>query len=294
MTQFRVRHETTYTYNQSVSLKPHLVRLRPRSNHWQSLREYRLEVSPEPVGRSDVLDLDGNAIVKLWFDTPTDKLQLVSTSVVETHQTNPFNFLLDPTMLRFPFDYPSSLRSQLQPYLNPLGTLPATGDPIATELAEELLHLTENDPIQFLGDLNQRIYTQCDYIVRPDGAPRSPGITWRNKRGSCRDFAVLFVAVCRAAGLAARFVSGYQEGDLDTEAWDLHAWVEVYLPGAGWRGYDPTHGLLVADGHIALVASPYPSYAAPVEGTVVPLRSPAEGGSPPSADLRFDIHLDRL
>lgn len=294
MTQFQVSHVTTYTYNQVIFFKPHLVRLRPRSNGWQTLRDYQLDVCPEPVGRSQILDLDGNAIVKLWFEEPTEKLQLKSLATVETHQSNPFEFLLDPQMMQLPFDYPSSLRSQLQPYLNPVGTLPANGDPIATELAEELMHLADNNPLQFLSDLNQRIYSQCDYVVRPQGEPRSPGITWRNKRGSCRDFAVLFAAVCRAAGLATRFVSGYQEGDPNTENWDLHAWVEVYLPGAGWRGYDPTHGLVVADGHIALVASAYPNYAAPVEGTVVPLKPAWQGGQLPQAQMDFQIRLKRF
>ncbi|MFM7576061.1 MAG: transglutaminase-like domain-containing protein, partial [Microcystaceae cyanobacterium] len=106
------------------------------------------------------------------------------------------------------------------------------------------------------------------------------GITWRNKRGSCRDLTILFMEVCRTMGLAARFVSGYQEGDQATEDWELHAWAEVYLPGGGWRGYDPTHGLAVSDRHIALVASPNPQDCAPVTGEMMPVRSLRETGNP--------------
>jgi len=167
------------------------------------------------------------------------------------------------------------------------------GDPVATQLAEEICHCVHGNPIDFLHELNQRIYNTCQYDVRPDGEPRSPSITWTKREGSCRDFAVLFAAACRTVGLAARFVSGYQEGDPDTTERDLHAWVEVYLPGAGWRGYDPTHGLAVADGHISVAASVLSRYAAPIEGMVVPIQSPLAGGAPLSSQMTFDIQLDR-
>ncbi|MDC0834259.1 transglutaminase family protein [Geitlerinema sp. CS-897] len=293
MTFFKIHHNTTYRYNQPVFLKPHLVRLRPRCDGWQKLHDYQLDVSPDPVGRSQIVDLDGNATVKLWFDRPTEKLQIFSTAEVETLQPNPFLYLLEPWAMQLPFDYPSSLRSQLLSYLNPVGILPTTGDPVATELAEDIVYRVRGNPIDFLHQLNQEIYRNCQYIVRPEGDPRSPSITWKQREGSCRDFAVLFVAVCRVVGLAARFVSGYQEGDLEAKERDLHAWVEVYLPGAGWRGYDPTHGLTVADGHVSLAASVYPSYAAPVEGGVVPVTSPLAGEKPLQSEMDFHIAIER-
>lgn len=168
--------------------------------------------------------------------------------------------------MELPIDYPSSLAAQLQPYrLNPAIAL---ADPAAIQLAQELLIASNSQGIEFLNQLNQRIYEECRYEVRETGPAYPPGITWREKKGSCRDFVLLFMETCRAVGLAARFVSGYQEGDEDTQHRSLHAWAEVYLPGAGWRGYDPTHGLLVSDRHIALAASVSPAAVMPVEGQV--------------------------
>jgi transglutaminase-like putative cysteine protease len=118
-----------------------------------------------------------------------------------------------------------------------------------------------------LNALNQKIYKSCGYLLRIDGAPWPPGVTWSKKSGSCRDLAVLFMEVCRSIGLAARFVSGYEAGVESPERY-LHAWAEVFLPGAGWRGYDPTHGLVVADGHIVLAAAPRQQQTMPIEGQV--------------------------
>ncbi|WP_225322951.1 transglutaminase family protein [Synechococcus sp. RSCCF101] len=136
------------------------------------------------------------------------------------------------------------------------------------QLAHELWHETAADPLAFLWQLNQRIFDRCSHEVRHQGDPYPPSVTWSSRQGSCRDMAVLFMDVCRAMGLACRFVSGYQEGDPDWEYRHLHAWVEVYLPGGGWRGYDPTHGLAVADRHIALVAAPCSRLTAPVSGNL--------------------------
>ncbi|MGC9504743.1 transglutaminase family protein [Baaleninema sp.] len=293
MALLKIKHSTTYHYNQPVFLKPHVVRLRPRCDGWQKLHHYQLDVSPTPIGRSEIVDLDGNATVNLWFDRPTEKLQITSISEVETLQQNPFVYLLEPWAMQLPFDYPSSLRSQLSPYFHPLGILPTTGDPVAAELGEEIAYRVHGKPIDFLHQLTQEIYRNCKYVVRPHGDPQSPSMTWKKREGSCRDFAVLFVAACRVVGLAARFVSGYQEGDPDSEERDLHAWVEAYLPGAGWRGYDPTHGLAVANGHISVAASVYPSYAAPVEGGVIPVTPPLAGGKPLESQMEFHISIDR-
>jgi transglutaminase-like putative cysteine protease len=156
---------------------------------------------------------------------------------------------------------------------------------VAMQLAQDIAKAVEYNPVMFLSELNQRIYCTCKYYVRETGAPLPPGITWSQQAGSCRDLAVLFMAACRAVGLACRFVSGYQEGDPDTPERDLHAWAEVYLPGAGWRGYDPTQGLVTSDRHIPLVASAWPGQAAPVSG----VRS---GGA--RSVLKYQIALQTL
>ncbi|MBD2579706.1 transglutaminase family protein [Oscillatoria sp. FACHB-1406] len=260
---YRICHQTTYTYNRSVLLKPHIVRLRPRCDSWQTLQHFSIAVEPEPAGIFHWVDLDGNAIVKLSFQQETDFLKIVLTSEVETRQSNPFNFLLETEALQLPINYPHSLWLQLQPYLQPYGV---SFDPVAVQLAQEIEREVSGQPISFLTALNQRLYDNCKHIVREEGDPWYPGVTWREGRGSCRDVAVLFMEVCRCMGLGARFVSGYQEGDIEQERRDLHAWAEVYLPGAGWRGFDPTQGLAVCDRHIAVAASAFPRYAAPISG----------------------------
>lgn len=225
-------------------------------------------VLPQPAGSSDFVDLDGNNLTKLWFTQPTEKLSIQTTCEVVTSCTNPFAYLLEPWALQLPFDYPQSLLKQLNPYLQPYSFV---ADAVALELAQNIAIATQGNTLDFLFTLNQRIYQDCTYITRDKGAPFPAGVTWRGRTGSCRDYAVLFMDVCRAIGIAARFVSGYQEGDAQQLNRDLHGWVEVYLPGAGWRGYDPTLGLVVSDRHIPLAASAIPSYTATVAGTVAPL-----------------------
>lgn len=228
--------------------------------------------------------MDGNSLTKLWFSQPTTELSLQTMATVETSCINPFAYLLEPWANTFPFDYPHSLLQQLQPYLQPYGFIP---DAVALELAQDIAIATGGYTLDFLFALNQRIYQDCAYVTRDTGEPFPAGVTWRSRKGSCRDYAVLFMDVCRGMGIAARFVSGYQEGDSTQLSRDLHAWVEVYLPGAGWRGYDPTLGLVVSDRHIPLVASAIPTYAAAVSGTVTPM----EHGAKVTSDLQAQISL---
>lgn len=259
--RYRIAHITTYTYSEAVKPHPHILRLRPRADGTQQLHDFALTVTPEPLGRSELVDLDGNATQKVWFASKGDRLEFKTVSDVETLRENPFDYLLDPIATTLPIDYSASLQAQLQPYFaTPI-------DPVAVELAQDIWHAVGGNTVAFLGELNQRIYDSCQYYIRDEGDPLPAGLTWRQKAGSCRDYAVLFQAVCRAMNLAARFVSGYQEGDPDSQERHLHAWVEVYLPGAGWRGYDPTLGLAVGDGHITLAASAFPRAAAPVSGS---------------------------
>jgi transglutaminase-like putative cysteine protease len=284
--QYQISHITTYHYSQPVTLKPHLVRLCPRSNGWQQIQSFSLLVTPSPLQQAPTIDLDGNAVIKLWFEPQqqTEKLVLRTLTQVVTYQDNPFIFLLEPWALRLPIDYPTSLYTQLLPYLTGQ-QLPYGGaiDPVALHLAQTISQQTNADPIQFLTTLTQEIYQQCRYQIRETGEPLPPGITWSSKTGSCRDLTVLFVEVCRAIGMAARFVSGYHEGDPNHPDRHLHAWAEVYLPGAGWRGYDPTLGLSVADRHIALAASAVASYTAPIVGEF----SPATG----SASMSYTLQI---
>lgn len=263
--RYQIIHTTTYTYDRPVALTTHVIRLRSRCDGSQKLLSFSLEIDPQPMGISQIIDLDGNSLIQTWFAGTADYLKIDVRSQVETYRVNPFDYLLEPWALNLPIDYPTSLLTQLQPYLQP--QLSETIDPAVWQLAQEICQESNNETSTFLSKLNQRIYENCQYITRETGDPLPPGITWNQKTGSCRDLTVLFMAACRAVNLAARFVSGYQEGDPDKKERDLHAWAEVYLPGAGWRGYDPTQGLAVSDRHIALVASAIPKYTAPISGS---------------------------
>jgi transglutaminase-like putative cysteine protease len=279
--RYKILHATTYNYSEAASMLPHVLRLRPRCDGMQSLISFQLDIDPQPIEIAQIVDLDGNSSAQVWFNRDTHYLKVQARSEVETYGDRPFNYILESWATRLPIDYPASLMAQLRPYLNP-GQL----DPIATQLAQEIMHDSHYQVVPFLGNLNQRLYKECRYLLREDGDPMPAGITWSRKQGSCRDVSVLFMEACRAVGLATRFVSGYQEGDPDSRDFYLHAWAEVYLPGGGWRGYDPTHGLAVSDRHIAIAASSQPIYTAPISGK---LRS----GNIPSS-MEFSLSIQKL
>ncbi|MEN9221299.1 MAG: transglutaminase family protein [Thermostichus sp. BF3_bins_97] len=276
--QIQIRHLLEYRYSSPARLEPHTLRLRPRCDGIQTLLAFDLQVDPLPVGSSVLVDLEGNATRLVWFGDPTEHLRIETQATVLTLRQNPFDYLLLDWATHLPIDYPSALAAQLQPYLG------SQTDATVQTLAWEVWDHVHGDSSAFLQHLNQRIYSECRYILREKGDPWPAGLTWHRKTGSCRDLTLLFMEVCRTVGLAARFVSGYQVGpelglqvgdaewseaeepETDPAHHHLHAWAEVYLPGAGWRGFDPTQGLAVADQHIALAASPYPRGATPISG----------------------------
>lgn len=249
-----------------MHLAPHTLRFCPRSDAAQHLQSFQYQILPVPTGLSPLVDLDGNSSLQIWFVDATQHLQIQTTATVVTHRSNPFDFVLLPWATRLPLDYPQSWLQQLQPYLQ------TPVDPQILSFTQDLLLKANQETLTFLTQLNQRLHHTCSYVLRESGDPWPAGLTWRRQQGSCRDLAVLFMECCRAVGLAARFVSGYQapslkgEEDPASAELHLHAWAEVYLPGGGWRGYDPTQGLAVADGYIALASSVLPAWTSPVSG----------------------------
>jgi transglutaminase-like putative cysteine protease len=260
--RFEIRHTTRFTYDRPVFLEPHTLRLQPRGDGLQRLARFALEVQPRPAGSSQCLELDGNAAIRLWFEGEHRSLSFRAESEVETAPRNPFDFILDPAALRLPLGSGGDLAPLLAPYrvpVSPEGEVAA----LARCLAREAGHGT----LPFLSALNAHLHRTCAQVFRPEGDPWPPERTLSERRGACRDLAVLFMEACRSQGIPARFVSGYQADAPPEEEHQLHAWAEVYLPGAGWRGYDPTQGLSVADRHVALAAGPSPALARPTEGT---------------------------
>lgn len=245
-----VVHSTVYRYPSAVYLEPHTLRLRPREDGTQRLVRYGIEILPAPSGRSPTLDQDGNVALAVWFGEPACELSIRTSFEVETMRVNPFDFVLTGAA------YEEPLRSALAPYLA-AGDVPGLADFLPGEPG----------PMPFLAALNTRLFQEFRQEARDEGAPYAPEVTLGRRAGSCRDLAVLFCAACRARGLAARFVSGYEQAAAFEDHRHMHAWAEVFLPGGGWRGYDPSRGLAVSTGHVAVAAAADPRLAAPVAGT---------------------------
>jgi len=258
-----VTHSTVYQYEGPVYLEPQTLRLRPRQDATQRLLAYALEISPAPAGRSECLDQDGNSTVEAWFDRPVEQLNVKSAFEVETLRENPFDFVLgEPRQAALPLAYPEPLGAALGPCLEPAGQPAAVRD-----FARSVVEATGGQTLVFLTALNRTLYENFRHLVRDAGPPHPPDLTVRSKEGSCRDLATLFSAACRSVGIAARFVSGYECGSAEAEQAYMHAWAEVYLPGGGWRGYDPSLGLAVAGSHVAVAAAADPRLAAPMAGS---------------------------
>ena len=259
---FEINHKTEFFYNRPVFLEPHTVRLRPRCDVWQNLLAHEIHVEPQPASLTESIDLDGNSVAIMWFDGTHESLSITASSTVETMRHNPFDFVLDSESLVMPVKYDADLAISLAPYCDRV-TLEDEISTFSTTISTQV----DRKTLPFLSTLTKRLHESFEHFVRPKGDPWSPSVTLAKGRGACRDMATLQIAAIRAAGLPARFVSGYRAEDPEAIDRELHAWVEVYLPRAGWRGYDPTTGLAVADGHIALAAGPNARVAAPTSGT---------------------------
>ena len=232
MTRLEIEHDSLFDYSREVFLEPHTLRLRPRNSWRQHLVHFDLDVDPEPAGHADNLGLDAPETV-LWFSGVTSHLRIRTRSVVDLPESLPFAFLLDPGFLAFPAEYSQPELSRLLPCLPREHTDAAVGD-YAAEAATAVGH----EVLPFLTELARRLWQDLDKTIRETGDPMPSGQTLAGGTGACRDMAELFVDACRAQGLAARFVSGYCESEVDAERY-LHAWFEVYLLGGGWRGFDP-------------------------------------------------------
>jgi len=259
---FEVAHLTRYNYDRPVLLEPLFIRLRPRCDLFQRLISFELAVEPSPEGIQEMIDAEGNVLSQVWFLGLAPMLSVRTSFIVETLHPNPYDYIvLDPSGLKVPMPYDEGERRVLAHYLQP------EGDPEVRAFAEDTLSSSNGGATTFLGELCRRIATTVVQENRPTGDPMPAGRTLALGRGACRDLTVLFVEACRAVGIAARFVTGYEMGDTDTVDRDLHAWGEVYVNGAGWRGYDPSQGLAVADRHVAVAAGAGPAEAAPTLGT---------------------------
>lgn len=258
---FRLSHALCYTYEAPVLLAPQLLHLHPRPGLHLHVSSYALQISPQPSQVVLKLDAEGNPCHLLWFaGTPTDRLSIQMQATVENTLGNVFDFVIYPfENQQLPVTYTPEEQHLLQLYLK--DSLPAEVHSFAARQAAE----ANGQTLPFLTGLNQTIRRSFHYEIREEGPARLPAETLALRSGSCRDYAVLYAACCQAQGLAARFVSGYYHGSPDEPQY-LHAWAEVYLPGAGWRGFDPTQNLVAGLHHLPLAASALPERVSPLTG----------------------------
>ncbi|MCC7535690.1 MAG: transglutaminase family protein [Deltaproteobacteria bacterium] len=288
--RIRVKHQTRYSYDEAVKLGPHVVRLRPAEHTRARVLSYNLEVTPAAEVRWQH-DPWGNRLARLTFPVTveSDRLELEVDLALDVRPVNPFDFFVDDRCRQLPFRYPDGLEQELAPFL---GT--SIAGPRLSAFLESLPF--RGYVVDWLVALNQKVAGEVLYIIRNEPGIQSSEETLALARGSCRDSARLLVDAIRARGLAARFASGYlvqlaDEGAIpdmargvDHDVVDLHAWAEVFLPGAGWIGLDGTSGLLTGEGHIPLACTVQPDLASPVEGTA----------SRGAADFEFRMQVVRL
>src|SRR5260221_6566437 len=266
-------HVTHYRYDKSISLGPQVVRLRPAAHCRTPILNYTLHITPKEHFINWQQDPQGNFQARLVFPEKTDEFKVEVELTADMATINPFDFFLEDAAKEFPFAYDAILAHELKPYLE----LETLGPRLRSLLSQ--VPRSKRNTIDFMVDINGLVHNEVQYIVRLEPGVQSCEETLGLKSGSCRDSAWLLVQVLRQLGLAARFVSGYliqltadmkpvDGGAAGTEVdfTDLHAWTEVYLPGAGWVGLDPTSGLLAGEGHIPLAATSDPVTAAPISG----------------------------
>ena len=278
--RFALTHRSTYRYARAVGLGPQLIRLRPAPQCRTPILSYALQVEPATHWLHWQQDPLGNFMARVLMTEPVAAFSVTVDLTAEISTINPFDFFVEPEAANWPFIPEPWLAEQLLPYrrLDPLG-------PLLDAFLQEIPR-TPRGTVEFLVNLTARVHQRVAYVQRPEPGVWDTEKLLREGCGSCRDSSWLLVQMLRRLGFGARFVSGYliEAVMLGRDDAELNAWAEVYLPGAGWIGLDPTSGLLAGAGHIPLAAAPDPASAAPISGTVEAVET----------ETRFEMALRRL
>jgi uncharacterized protein (DUF2126 family)/transglutaminase-like putative cysteine protease len=282
-----LEHRTSYTFDRLVEVHPHVVRLRPAPHSRTPIEAYSLTVEPSDHFINWQQDAFGNFLARLVFPNRARSLTITVGLIADMKVINPFDFFIEDWAEHVGFTYPKALAEDLKPYLRPIdenGEGSGPGD-LTQAWVKNFSVAPGTRTIDWLVALNRAVNADVGYSLRMEPGVQTPDHTLRTGIGSCRDSAWLLVSILRQLGLAARFVSGYLvQLTSDVEALDgpsgpaadftdLHAWTEVYIPGAGWIGLDPTSGLFAGEGHIPLSATPHPESAAPITGSTEPCQT---------------------
>lgn len=262
--QIKIIHETEYDYAAQVFFEPHIFRFKPRTTPYAELSHFNLEVVPKPIGISEQTDAENNTVHFAWFEGMHRKMRIKATSILSAKSYNPFNFLVSPERFnQLPFNYGNDLNALLRPYLEKM----AIGMDLIV-YGDAVIKLANNDTLTFLSALTNRIHKDFILEIRDIGEPYPPDETFRLKIASCRDLAWMQIQLLRHYGMAARFASGYFYVDIAEPKYELHGWTEVFIPGAGWIGYDPSNGIRTSNMHFPMCSSASYQNTMPVSGSV--------------------------
>ena len=283
MQRYKILHRTYYNFSAVVQLEPHVLRLRPREGHELHIESETLEITPPATLRWH-RDVEDNSVAIATFDTPARQLVIESEIIIQQFNESPLDFLVADYAIDYPFAYSPEDRVVLSPYMN--GAEHTASDPLAVWIANLW---KPGEPMQtyaLLRRLSVHIQKTLTYQVREEPGVQSPVDTLSRGTGSCRDFANFFMEAARHLGLASRFVSGYLHAEPSAVNYgSTHAWAEVFLPGAGWKGFDPTIGEIVGTDHIAVAVARLPESVPPVAGSFV---------GPPEASLDVGVWVTEL